>query len=532
MEIRKTGLILCVVAAIYTIVWLYRKVTSPEWSIPGPWLARFSRIWYFWHVRAGSFHHENIELHRKYGPIVRVGPNLYSIAAPDKEVYGIGSKFRKSDWYEGWKHPSPDKWALFADRDIRRHAETRKRFQGLYSMSALLSYEKYVDDCTAIFDQRLTEFERSGEQVDMAHWFQCYAFDVMGNLTYSERFGFLDRGDDIAGTIAALEKSGVYSTLIGIYAWLHPFVYRVMEFLPNNGASGRTYLMNFVQQKIDAREKERTAEGTKPTTTTAKHIQQSQLAQEQQEQTPRDFLDKLRDGHLENPQQVTRYHMFMMGLSNIIAGSDTTAVSLSSVLFHLLTNPRTLEKLQREIAEYRKSRTSVQEDGDAPTLPFKVTQDLPYLQAVIKEALRMHPATGLPLWRVVPAGGATVLGHYFPAGAIVGVNSWVAHRNEEVFGNDVGQFRPERWIEAKEGGDVERLKRMEAFYMPFGLGSRTCLGRHISTLEMSKLVPRLVEHYDFELAMDPADWRTVNYWFVRPERFPVLVKRRASVGAS
>src|SRR5262249_3534156 len=150
-----------------------------------------------------------------------------------------------------------------------------------------LSYEKYVDDCASIFDQRLSEFGRSGEPINMARWLQCYAFDVMGNLTYSQRFGFLDRGDDIAGTMAALEKSGVYSTLIGIYAWLPPYLYRIMECLPNNGASGRTYLMNFVQQKIDTREKERTTSGEpKPI--------QSQLAQ----QTPRDFLDKLRDGHL------------------------------------------------------------------------------------------------------------------------------------------------------------------------------------------------------------------------------------------
>lgn len=457
MEIAQLCSILGVLLAIYALASLHRLVTCSQWSIPGPWLASFTRLWYFMHVRTGHFHHENIELHRRYGPICRVGPGLYSISVPDKEVYGIGSKFRKSDWYEGWKHPSPEKWGLFADQDIRRHADTRKRFQGLYSMSSLLSYERYVDDGAAIFQQRLAEFEKSQEPVDMARWFQCYAFDVMGNLTYSQRFGFLDRGDDIAGMLAALDKSGVYSTLVGIYAWLHPYLYRVMEHLPGNGASGRSYLMNFVQSKIDAREQERSHDGPSqvPSPSTPDGDDAGDGAP-----PPRDFLDKLRDAHLENPQKVTRYHLFMMCLSNIIAGSDTTAVSLSSVLFQLITNPASLDKLRNEIASYRKAHGATTE-----RLAFKNAQELPYLMAVIKEALRMHPATGLPMWRVVPDGGAVVAGHYLPGGATVGINSWVAHRNESVYGEDASKFHPERWIDA-EADKGDRLKQMEAYYMP------------------------------------------------------------------
>jgi hypothetical protein len=99
---------------------------------------------------------------------------MYSIDSPDvvKTVYGIGSKFPKSDWYEGWKHPSPDRWTLFPDRDMKRHAETRKRFQAMYSMSSLVSYEGYVDDCARIFSARLSEFAQAGKAINMGHWFQ------------------------------------------------------------------------------------------------------------------------------------------------------------------------------------------------------------------------------------------------------------------------------------------------------------------------------------------------------------------------
>ncbi len=125
----------------------------------------------------------------------------------------------------------------------------------------------------------------------------------------------------------------VFSTLVGIYAWAHPYLYAVMEKFPGSGAAGRNFPMNFVEQKIAERN----------------HAREKIDASEKQRQddtsdgAPKDFLDKLNDSHERDPQRVTPYHIFMMGLSNIVAGSDTTAVSLSSVLYNLLKHLSTLE---------------------------------------------------------------------------------------------------------------------------------------------------------------------------------------------
>lgn len=435
---------------VVPLIWDF--VASPSRAIPGPWASRFTRFWYFNKVRAGSFHHENIALHEKYGPIVRLAPGYFSVAAPEKIVYGIGSKFPKGDWYQGWKHPSPSRWTLFPDQDLKRHAETRKRFQSLYSMSALLSYEVYVDECIDIFLDKLNNFAQLGTSIDLAHWFQCYAFDVIGEITFSERFGFLDKGADIEGIMTALDKSMVYSTLIGIFPKLHPIIYAIMEKIPGTGAAGRTYLMSFVQRKIDERNAIRK---------TGAHNRRALNIDDNV--APQDFLDKMADAQQHNPEKVTPYHLFMMGMSNIIAGSDTTAVSLASVVHNLTTNPRVLSKLREEIKEHGLWDKRI---------TFKASQEMPYLQAVIKEALRMHPATGLPLWRVVPVSGVQLGEHWLPHGTNIGVNSWVAHYNKSVFGDDAHVFRPERWEEAKrDSGD--RYKKMEANFMPVSSLHRT-----------------------------------------------------------
>lgn len=82
-------------------------------------------------------------------------------------------------------------------------------------------------------------------------------------------------------------------------------------------------------------------------------------------------------------------------------------------------------------------------------------------QATMKEAMRIHPAVAYPLERLVPKGGAELCGVHLPGGTRVGINASVVHMNKEVFGEDVDEFRPERWLDA----DVEQLKIMEKSFL-------------------------------------------------------------------
>ncbi|KAH8645563.1 cytochrome P450, partial [Ilyonectria robusta] len=193
-----------------------------------------------------------------------------------------------------------------------------------------------------------------------------------------------------------------------------------------------------------------------------------------------------------------------------------TSISLTSVIFHLCKFPDVLAKLRNEL------ENAVRRGDITDPITFKQAQNMPYLQAVIKEALRIHPATGLILGRVVPDGGATIAGRFFPAGTTVGINAWVAGRNKNVYGEDAEVFRPERWLE-----DAEAVKRREAYFLTFGSGPRTCLGKNISLLEMYKVIPVLVRDYDFELEYPGRPCRTENVWFVKQTDFRCRVRKRS-----
>ncbi|KAH7471968.1 hypothetical protein FOMA001_g13190 [Fusarium oxysporum f. sp. matthiolae] len=127
--------------------------------------------------------------------------------------------------------------------------------------------------------------------------------------------------------------------------------------------------------------------------------------------------------------------------------------------------------------------------------------------------------------RIVPEGGATIAGHYLPEGTAVGVNPWVTHIDPNVYGPDAQVFRPERWIDS----DPEQLKRMERSWMPFGHGSRTCIGKNISILEISVLVPQLVCHFDFKLVHPEQELVCDNVFLVKQKNIFCYVNDRVEL---
>ena len=125
------------------------------------------------------------------------------------------------------------------------------------------------------------------------------------------------------------------------------------------------------------------------------------------------------------------------------------------MFYYLCKNPRCYNKVVEEIDEMDR------QGNLANPVSFSDANKMKYLQACMKEAMRMHPAVGQLLERVVPEGGITLSGVRLSQGTIVGVNPWVPSRDRKTYGHDAEAYRPERWLEA----DAEQLKLMERNFL-------------------------------------------------------------------
>jgi cytochrome P450 len=122
---------------------------------------------------------------------------------------------------------------------------------------------------------------------------------------------------------------------------------------------------------------------------------------------------------------------------------------MHSFCWNVLSKPNVHEKL---VAELHSSQLS-------EIVQYSEGISLPYFQACLKEAMRLQPAVGFNILRIMPNNSGDIDGVRVPAGTKIAVNAWVMHRNKEVFGDDADCFRPERWLEC----DNKNLKTMERY---------------------------------------------------------------------
>jgi cytochrome P450 len=157
-----------------------------------------------------------------------------------------------------------------------------------------------------------------------------------------------------------------------------------------------------------------------------------------------------------------------------IAGSDTTAVAIRVIFLYLITTPRVLERFR---AEYSKaSISSPIQDSEA--------RNLPYLQAIIKEGLRIWPPVVGLMAKEVPPSGDVVSGLFVPGGTSIGYCAFGIFRDKKIWGEDVDVFRPERWLDSS----AEKIKEQEqTLEIIFAFGKYQCLGRNVALMELNKV---------------------------------------------
>lgn len=232
------------------------------------------------------------------------------------------------------------------------------------------------------------------------------------------------------------------------------------------------------------------------------------------EDATKTFIARLILNQISNPKSITDREIATHAIGNLTAGADTTGIAAKAVFYYTITNPLV----------YKRLTTEIRENLQLP-IQFSQANELPFLRAVIQEAMRIHPSVGQVLSRAVPDGGATVGGHSLAPGAELGMSPWVLHRNPEVFPNP-DSFIPSRWIVGEGCQSEDQLREMKRSFFTFGHGTHTCSGKHISIMEVTKLLANILFRYDVEFVEVGEGYRFVNWWFTNQEGLNVTLTRR------
>jgi cytochrome P450 len=204
-----------------------------------------------------------------------------------------------------------------------------------------------------------------------------------------------------------------------------------------------------------------------------------------------------------------------------MAGSDTSATVIRVVFLYLITSPKMMSKFRAELSSGIKA-------GKISS-PIRDTEarQLPYLQAIIKEALRLWPpVTGL-LQKVTPPEGDTFKGMFIPGGTYIGQCAWALGRNPDIYGEDFSLFRPERWLESK-GDTLAKMERQAD--LTFGYGRFACLGKPVAQMELNKVFVEILRRFDIEVVDPSKVWSCDSRGIFLMKDFWVRVTEREGGG--
>ncbi|KAI1802625.1 putative benzoate 4-monooxygenase cytochrome P450 [Daldinia bambusicola] len=492
-------------AIVFYYVHSYVVTNGHLRGVPAPFPAQFTNLWLLYTCRRGKRYLVVDEVHKKLGPVVRIQPNHVSVADDEaiQVIYGHGNGFLKSDFYDAFVSI---RRGLFNTRDRAEHTRKRKLVSSTFAPKSIHQFEPYIQENLEMFVKRwdeLIEKSPTGDKtayLDCLKWFNYVAFDTIGDLAFGAPFGMLKAGADIAEVRTAVDSPPIYapaveilnrrgevSATLGCFPQLKPYA----KWLPDSFFSkGLAAVENLAGIAI-ARVKDR--------------------LENPPDINRRDLLALLQEGRDDKGEPLGFEELTAEALTQLIAGSDTTSNSSCALLYHVARTPGVLQKLQEELDAAIPSN-----DVTVPT--YDTIRNLPYLQMVINETLRIHSTSGIGLPREIPpeSDGVHIQGYYFPPGTVLSVPTYTMHHSREIWGEDADEFRPERW--------EETTTRQKNAFIPFSTGPRACVGRNVAEMEMKMIVATWARRYSVFLCQNEMETR--EGFLRKPLALDIGLKRR------
>ncbi|ETN45185.1 uncharacterized protein HMPREF1541_10062 [Cyphellophora europaea CBS 101466] len=420
-------------------------------GVPGPFAARLS-IWYFMWKNVGlqgpSWFEE---IHARYGEVVRIGSDTISVSDPDiiAAVHSPMSRCGKPIGYlPGWPLTT-----LQQLRDKTMHNRRRRLgWDQAFTAKSLRGYEsrilKYVSQLEA-------SIRGAGARpIDITERIRWFSFDVMGDLAFGRSFNGL-QSETTHWAIDAIYDSNKTTVVVGCTPWLAHLLTRLPDWLNPQAA-----LLRFSDASLQARQ---------------------QLDPEEP-----DIMSHLlaADAFYADPKA---QQDLMKGDSRliIIAGSDTTASTLTFLFYYLASEPQLQRRLRKELAANNLH--------DSASIAVESVQHLPYLDGLVNETLRLHPPVQTSTMRETPAEGLQVGDRFIPGLVTITTPLSTIHRSPKAF-RQPNDFIPERWTTRPE------LILNKSAFAPFLAGPYGCIGKQLAMMELRTVAARLVLAFQISLA--------------------------------
>ncbi|KAI3139144.1 hypothetical protein CBS147326_2822 [Penicillium roqueforti] len=417
--------------------WIYRLYFHPLSRLPGPKIAACTSLWLAYHTYIGDECTVVFDLHRKFGPVLRVAPNDVDIANGDAvdPIYLARGGFPKAPVYS--KFDIDGHSTIFSTLTLPERAARAKSVTPLFSTASLRQSEQVLSQVFDDFVSRLQREARKGQPVNVLNISRCMAIDAVSAYLFQHRYGALDEDSGV------MSASPFVDAYVGVGAFfnlvpgrLGDLTMTVAERLMSSEITEKAFSLidSFTGQLVKA-------------ATPKSGSYQSRLLEKQ---SPMQSQIEVKDV--------------------CFAGTDSTSMNTATTIWYLAKHPEIYTRLREEIQ-------GATARGEDPML-------CNYLRGTVREGLRLSWANPIRLPRVVPAGGWNYHHYHLPAGTSVGVASFQLHQDETVF-PDPSRFMPERWLQPTD--------EMLNHFFAFGKGTRACIAQNLGTLEVTTAILRVVE---------------------------------------
>ncbi|EPQ55074.1 cytochrome P450 [Gloeophyllum trabeum ATCC 11539] len=445
--------IVALLCLIYVVC--YRVFLSPLAKIPGPVITRFTGGWLLYQELTRRRRLYVHELHKRYGPVVRIAPDEVSFATGEaaKQIYSVGgSGFEKTEFYDLFMNFGARN--MFSTLTKSEHSERKRRMADRYAkkyvmQSGVLSG---IEERARMFVKKVLQECAAQKCVNVYVPLHCYALDGITHHLFHP-FGTHAVEDD--EDLKMMQELSYHDSLKSrVIQHRYPRLHSLLSNLANPFRA--------------TKKPDRASAYVLENCTTAKAAAVADHT----------VLSKLQ----ARKDTVPILEMASECMDHLVAGIDTTGDGLCFLLWQL-SRPESgaiQDKLRAELLRN----------------PATPVDELPYLEAVVKEGLRCYSPIPMSLPRRVPDGGRVLEGYFLPAWTTVSCQAFTLHQlDTEVFPRP-GEFIPERWLEQ------DRREERNKLFFAFASGGRGCIGRNLALMEMKILLKEVYCTYRTTLSPD------------------------------